>query len=100
MHLLKAQAGAVADGSEAVYPAKFLSDVAKGDLIKVRLAGGGGYGDPLTRDPTRVRNDVAEKWISEAQATHVYGVVFHTTSPLTVNEVATARQRESLRASR
>jgi N-methylhydantoinase B len=36
---------------------------------------GGGYGDPVQRDPGLVRTDVAEGWISRERARDVYKVV-------------------------
>jgi N-methylhydantoinase B len=50
--------------------------------------GGGGYGDPKTRDPERVRDNVAEGWISRQRAQDVYGVVIAADS--TVDEAATS----------
>jgi N-methylhydantoinase B len=41
----------------------------------VRTGGGGGWGDPLRRDPERVRADVAEGLISARMARERYGVV-------------------------
>jgi len=37
-------------------------------------AGGGGFGNPLGRDPARVCNDVLEGYVSHQQARDVYGV--------------------------
>lgn len=39
--------------------------------------GGGGYGDPLTRDPTQVLEDVVNGYISVEAAERDYGVVVH-----------------------
>jgi N-methylhydantoinase B len=41
----------------------------------MRVASGGGYGDPLERDPQLVRNDVANSIVSLAAARQIYGVV-------------------------
>jgi len=38
--------------------------------------GGGGYGDPLDREPSRVLHDLKERWISRSAAEDVYGCVF------------------------
>ena len=38
-------------------------------------AGGGGYGDPLERDPASVCEDVAEAYVSIERALKDYGVV-------------------------
>lgn len=46
------------------------------DLVAVDTAGGGGCGDPLDRDPERVRRDVSGGYLSVAQAACRYGVVF------------------------
>jgi N-methylhydantoinase B len=45
-----------------------------GETIVARCCGGGGYGDPVDRDPERVRDDVSEGWISGERARAVYGV--------------------------
>ncbi len=42
----------------------------------VRTGGGGGWGNPLERDPELVRRDVVEEFISEHSAREHYGVVF------------------------
>jgi N-methylhydantoinase B/oxoprolinase/acetone carboxylase alpha subunit len=39
------------------------------------MASGGGYGDPLERDPQSVLEDVIEGLVSEGAAREVYGVV-------------------------
>jgi N-methylhydantoinase B len=49
--------------------------VRDGDRIIFRTAGGGGWGDPLERDPGRVRNDVARRLMSAEAAREQYGVV-------------------------
>jgi N-methylhydantoinase B len=41
----------------------------------IRTAGGGGWGDPLERDPERVRTDVMEGFVSPEVARSDYGVV-------------------------
>jgi N-methylhydantoinase B len=45
-----------------------------GETIVARCCGGGGYGNPRDRDPERVRDDVAEGWITRERAREVYGV--------------------------
>lgn len=50
--------------------------VAKGDLISIRSGGGGGFGDPLLREPARVLEDVLEELVSIEAAQELYGVVF------------------------
>jgi N-methylhydantoinase B len=43
--------------------------------VIVRSNGGGGWGDPLDRDPERVRSDVIEGYVSFEHAKSDYGVV-------------------------
>ena len=49
--------------------------IVRGDVVVMRSSGGGGYGDPLMRDPHRVAEDVARRVISVEAAHHWYGVV-------------------------
>ena len=66
-----------------------------GDIIRSSTFGGGGYGNPLERDTSRVQEDVADGKVSVEQAREVYGVVFEADS-LEVNESATVEQRQRL----
>jgi N-methylhydantoinase B len=56
--------------------------------------GGGGYGDPFTRDPARVAADVRNGFVSVESALRDYGVVV---DPDTheVDEAATGRHRSA-----
>jgi len=63
-----------ADGREEACKAKFLTTVNDGDMLKVRLAGGGGHGDPRERDPAAVLLDVLEEKMTVAHAREAYGV--------------------------
>jgi N-methylhydantoinase B len=45
-----------------------------GDVVREETAGGGGYGDPLTRDPEDVAQDVALGYLTADQASVRYGV--------------------------
>ena len=47
-----------------------------GDLIRLHTPGGGGYGDPLERNPFLVADDVRRQYISLETARDVYGVLF------------------------
>jgi len=46
-----------------------------GEVIQFQSAGGGGYGDPLKRDPEAVEADVRDGYVSIEQAKAGYGVV-------------------------
>jgi N-methylhydantoinase B len=63
----------------------------RGDVLRVEFAGGGGWGDPFTRDVARVRDDVARGYVSQAAARDDYGVAL--TPDLEVDADATARLR-------
>lgn len=55
-------------------PSKF-SGVAlhAGDAVRIRMPGGGGYGDPLQRDSELIARDLREGFVSEEAAREVYG---------------------------
>ncbi|MBI3969519.1 MAG: hydantoinase B/oxoprolinase family protein [Chloroflexi bacterium] len=63
-----------------------------GDLVSIRLSGGGGYGDPLEREPEQVRLDVVRGYVSRERARELYGVAL--TDDLFVDAAATARLRQ------
>ena len=73
--------------------------VAPGDRIVFRTAGGGGWGDPLERDPARVQADVRRKLMSAQAAEREYGVVL-AGDRFELDAVATEERRESIRRSR
>lgn len=74
-------------------------ELAKGDLVSIRTGGGGGYGDPLNRDPEAVRQDVINAYVSVESAERDYGVVIdpHT---LEIDIKATERLRKQMREKR
>ena len=89
-----------ADGNEERCPAKFLTIVNDGDVLRVRLAGGGGHGEPLERDPLAVLDDVREEKMTVGHARACYGVVV-TGDPPAIDRAATEhlRRAQSKRAS-
>ncbi|MCA7120601.1 MAG: hydantoinase B/oxoprolinase family protein [Acidibrevibacterium sp.] len=82
------------------------SDVplANGDVFSRPTAGGGGYGDPLERDPALVRDDVANDYVSLERACKDYGVVLRVVdvdlAEYEVDAAATARERARIRSLR
>ena len=64
------------------------------EVISWRLAGGGGWGSPLERDPERVRQDVVRGYISLAAAERDYGVVLDAVT-LVCDASKTAEKRAS-----
>jgi N-methylhydantoinase B len=69
----------------------------RGDVLLMESSGGGGFGDPLERDPARVAADVSEGYVTPAAAHATYGVVLHDGAP---DPAATAARRAELRAER
>jgi N-methylhydantoinase B len=69
-----------------------------GDQVQMRLASGGGYGDPLDRDPFLVAGDVADKRFSAEEARAAYGVVLDEMGR--PDGGATERAREAMRRDR
>jgi len=67
----------------------------RGDVARLVTGVGGGYGDPLTRDPWLVQQDVRNEFLTVADARRLYGVVLDLES-LTVDQAATAALRQSL----
>ena len=47
----------------------------RGDVFRHEMSGGGGYGDPLERDPESVLRDVVEEKVTPGHAKREYGVV-------------------------
>ncbi len=70
-----------------------------GDLLRVETCGGGGWGDPFTREPDRVRRDVLEGYISVGNAESDYGVVLDRES-LQIDHEATEKLRSAFRPER
>ena len=49
--------------------------IRRGDVFRQRIAGGGGYGDPLLRDPASVARDASDGYIAGDAAAATFGVV-------------------------
>jgi N-methylhydantoinase B len=67
------------------------------DVLLMESSGGGGFGDPLERDPARVAADVGEGYVTAAAAEAIYGVVLRVGVP---DPAATAARRAALGAGR
>jgi N-methylhydantoinase B len=62
-------------GSTELLPAHHETDLGADDVYFTHWQGGGGYGDPLLRDPAAVASDVLAHKVSPQAARDVYGVV-------------------------
>jgi N-methylhydantoinase B len=69
----------------------------RGDLLRFETCGGGGWGDPLERDPERVRTDVARGFITARGAFEDYGVAL---DPATLDLDKRATDEERRRRAR
>jgi len=69
--------------------------IAAGQHVRLETPGGGGFGDPLTRDPLRVARDVHLGYVTPAAARSDYGVVIGANG--TLDAVATAALRSGAR---
>ena len=76
-----------------------LHPVPKDSEVIIRTAGGGGWGNPLERDPEKVKMDVLEGYISLEAAGNEYGVVLRPGSHPGFHEVD-AEATKRLRADR
>jgi N-methylhydantoinase A/oxoprolinase/acetone carboxylase beta subunit/N-methylhydantoinase B/oxoprolinase/acetone carboxylase alpha subunit len=87
------------EGEAKLLPEKGEIRMRRGDVIRFCQASGGGYGDPLERDPQQVARDVRDELIGPSAARDLYGVHIdpETGKP---DEAQTARLRTALRQSR
>ena len=72
--------------------------VVAGEVIRIRTTGGGGWGNPLERDPALVVRDVVWRKVSPEAALASYGVVLTGSlddDSLAYDEAATAAERAS-----
>lgn len=70
--------------------------IRRGQRVRLETPGGGGFGDPMTREPARVARDVALGYVSRAKAASEYGVALKADG--TVDDGATAKLRGGARA--
>ncbi|MEU7813762.1 hydantoinase B/oxoprolinase family protein [Pseudonocardia sp. NPDC049154] len=85
-------------GTRDIMGGEVETGIGLGDAIFVHWQSGGGYGDPLRRDPAAVAEDVIEAKVSAEAAADVYGVVL--TADGEVDAAATEARREAARAER
>jgi len=78
-------------------PSKITQNIHAGDVFLHELAGGGGWGDPLEREPAAVALDVLNELLSPEGAERDYGVVL-AADGRTADEAATASRRAGMRA--
>jgi N-methylhydantoinase B len=82
-----------------VLDSKLIMTMYRDDVFRHEWPGGGGWGDPLTRDPLAVLDDVRNEFVSEQAARDEYGVVVDTTV-WQVDVAATERWRTKMHEAR
>jgi N-methylhydantoinase B len=80
-------------GEAVEMPSKFTVSIARGDVLDLYQAGGGGYGDPFERDPEQVLADVRDGRVSVAAAARDYGIQLTATEPTKIDWEGTKRLR-------
>jgi putative sterol carrier protein len=73
----------------------FEEPLSSGHIMHARLGGGGGWGDPLERDPAAVLEDVLDDYVSIEGARRNYGVVIDE-AHMNVDRTATDALREEM----
>ncbi len=78
--------------------------VSNGESFRRGTSGGGGYGDPLKRDPIAVMEDVEDDYVSLERAAKDYGVVLELVdkdkAAYKINEKATKAERQLIAKNR
>ena len=80
-----------ADGSRETLAQSSLVTIRRGETLLSIAQGGGGYGDPATRDPERVRHDVREGLVSRERARDIYRVAIGADGEIDAAATATLR---------
>ncbi|WP_029138634.1 hydantoinase B/oxoprolinase family protein [Nakamurella lactea] len=86
-----------ADREEVIRGKSNGTPILPGDVLTRTVCGGGGYGDPLDREPQLVATDVELGYVSAAAARALYGVAVTADG---LDPAATAELRTSVRAQR
>ena len=83
--------GHISLGSGAALKPKGFQVIPAGDRLVVEMPGGGGIGDPVTREPSKVAADVRAGLISAAKARDTYGVVADASGNIDMSATAALR---------
>ena len=85
------------DTEKAKKVGRFQSDLIAGEKVSINSGGGGGWGDPLERDPELVRKDVEYGYISLKKAQAEWGVIMNS-SNLDLDIEATIQLRAQMQS--
>ncbi len=81
--------------AEETLASKSTTKLDPNEVVSVQTPGGGGYGDPLERDPQAVLADVRDGKVSAAKAAEEYGVVIDDGVDTTATEAKRRELREA-----
>lgn len=84
------------DGNRRVLRTFATQPIFPGEACETRNTGGGGWGNPLNRDPERVSRDVRDGFVSTARARNVYGVIVDDET-FSIDQLATEALRKTMR---
>ena len=87
-------AGRVFLKSGTIMRAKGMQEVPAGDRLVLELPGGGGFGEPVQRDPQSVAEDVIDGLVSREEAEQAYGVVVRADGTVDAEKTHATRTRE------
>jgi N-methylhydantoinase B len=85
------------EGENRTLPSKFTMTIKRGEVFRHVLAGAGGWGDPLEREPEAVLKDVRNELLSVDKALADYGVVIENKQ---IDREKTKKQRQDMRSAR
>jgi len=89
-------------GGQTMIPEHLSKDqdipLSAGDRVEVMTPGGGGYGDPLARDPALVARDVGRGYYTREEARGLFGVALTPEGAVDAQATAALRARPRARA--
>ena len=68
----QASSSVITAGVARPVPSKGVLTLRRGDVVRLQLNGAGGYGDPTTRPPEALADDIADGFVSHEAAAQVY----------------------------
>ena len=86
-------AGKLRLGSGVKLKGKGFQVIPNGESLIIEMPGGGGFGDPATRNPLSVEKDVRQQLVSQDKAKNVYRVAFHDALSIAAERTAALRAR-------
>jgi N-methylhydantoinase B len=85
------------EGTRKRIPKVDILKITTGEVLTIITPSGGGFGDPLRREPAKVLKDVDDGFVSAEEAAAAYGVILIDGA---IDEAATKSWRAQLRAER